>query len=74
MAARRKADCAPDLDDVAGLMGWIDGNAAATGFDGHELRELGLKNGNLSVDDRRNGKQWRFDQINASLTRPQQAG
>ncbi|MEI9803732.1 MAG: hypothetical protein WDN48_03730 [Pseudolabrys sp.] len=55
-------------------MGWIDGNAAATGFDGHELRELGLKNGNLSVDDRRNGKQWRFDQINASLTRPQQAG
>src|SRR5476649_1295636 len=62
-----------ELDDVAGLMAWIDG-AGATGFDGHDLRELGLKNGNLVVDDRRNGKQWTFDQINASLTRPASGG
>jgi hypothetical protein len=62
-----------ELEDVAGLMAWIDG-AGATGFDGHDLRELGLKNGNLVVDDRRNGKQWTFDQINASLTRPARGG
>jgi hypothetical protein len=62
-----------DLQDVAGIMAWIDG-AGATGFDGHDLRELGLKNGNLVVDDRRNGKQWTFDQINASLTRPARGG
>ena len=57
------------FEDVAGIMAWIDG-VGATGLDGHDLRELGLKNGNLIVDDRRNGKRWTFDQINASLTRP----
>jgi hypothetical protein len=62
-----------DIQDVAGIMAWIDG-AGATGFDGLDLRELGLKNGNLVVDDRRNGKKWTFDQINASLTRPAQGG
>jgi len=62
-----------ELMDVTGLMAWIDG-AGATGFDGNELRELGLKNGNLLVDDRRNGKQWKFDRINASLTRPALGG
>jgi hypothetical protein len=62
-----------ELEDMAGLMAWIDG-AGATGFDGHDLRELGLKNGNLVVDDRRNDKQWTFDRINASLTRPAQGG
>ena len=62
-----------ELQDFAGILAWIDG-AGATGFDGNELRELGLKNGNLVVDDRRNGKQWKFDRINASLTRPALGG
>src|SRR5450631_694624 len=62
-----------ELEDMAGLMAWID-SAGATGFDGKDLRELGLKNGNLVVDDKRNGKLWTFDQINASLTRPSQGG
>jgi hypothetical protein len=62
-----------ELEDMAGLMAWIDG-AGATGFDGHDLRELGLKNGNLVVDDRRNDKQWTFDQINVSLSRPAHGG
>ena len=59
--------------DVAGLLGWIDG-LGATGLDGHDLRELGLKNGNLIVDDQRNGKRWTFSRINVSLTRPHQGG
>ena len=62
-----------DLMDVARIMAFMDG-AGVIGFDGHELRELGLKNGNLVVDDRRNGKRWTFDQINASLSRPAQGG
>lgn len=62
-----------ELDDVTGLMAWIDG-AGATGFDGHDLRELGLKNGSLTVDDRRNGKRWTFDRINLSLSRPALGG
>lgn len=62
-----------EFDDITGMMAWIDG-AGATGFDGHELRELGLKNGNLTVDDRRNGKKWSFDRINLSLSRPALGG
>ncbi|MGH6726442.1 MAG: DUF3971 domain-containing protein [Pseudolabrys sp.] len=61
------------LQDAAGIMSWIDG-LGATGLDGHDLRELGLKNGNLIVDDRRNGKRWTFSRINVSLTRPTQGG
>lgn len=61
------------LEDVAGALAWIDG-LGATGLDGHDLRELGLKNGHLTVDDRRNGKVWTFDRINASLRRPEQGG
>ncbi len=61
------------FEDVAGILGWIDG-VGATGLDGHDLRELGLKNGNLTVDDQRNGKRWTFDKINASLTRPELGG
>ena len=61
------------FQDLAGLLAWIDG-LGATGLDGHDLRELGLKNGNLIVDDRRSGKRWTFDRINASLRRPRQGG
>ena len=61
------------VEDIAGLLAWIDG-LGATGLDGHDLRELGLKNGNLTVDDRRNGKHWSFSQINVSLMRPTQGG
>src|SRR6478609_135735 len=58
-----------EFEKLAGIMAWIDA-LGQTGLDGHDLRELGLKNGNLVVDDRRNGKRWTFDGINASLTRP----
>jgi hypothetical protein len=58
------------IPDLSALLAWIDG-LGATGLDGHDLSELGLKNGNLTVDDQRNGKQWTFHDINLSLTRPQ---
>jgi hypothetical protein len=61
------------VKDVAGILAWIDG-LGATGLDGHDLRELGLKNGNLTVDDQRNGKHWSFTRINVSLTRPARGG
>src|SRR5262249_22069874 len=61
------------FQDLAGIMARLDA-VGETGLDGHDLRELGLKNGNLVVDDRRNGKRCTFDGINASLTRPHQAG
>ena len=61
------------LQDFAGILSWIDG-LGATGLDGHDLRELGLKNGNLIVDDQRNGKHWNFSRINVSLMRPTLGG
>jgi hypothetical protein len=59
--------------DIVGILAWIDG-LGATGLDGHDLRELGLKDGNLIVDDQRNGKRWTFSRINVSLMRPEQGG
>jgi hypothetical protein len=61
------------VEDFAAVMAWIDA-IGATGLDGHDLHELGLKNGNLIVDDRRNGKRWTFSNINMSLMRPEQGG
>ena len=62
-----------EFESLAGVMSRLDA-VGESGLDGHDLRELGLKNGNLVVDDRRNGKRWTFDGINASLTRPRQGG
>ena len=64
---------APALPDFAALLAWLDG-LGATGLDGHELSELGLKSGNLTVDDQRDGRQWSFHDINLSLTRPKSGG
>lgn len=60
-------------DFLAALLAWIDG-IGETGLDGHDLRELGLKNGNLIVDDKRTGKRWTFQDISLSLERPRGGG
>jgi hypothetical protein len=62
-----------EFENLAGVLTWIDG-LGASGLDGYDLRELGLKDGNLTVDDRRNGKHWSFTHINVTLTRPKQGG
>ena len=58
--ARAAAAAAPQRktsEILAALLTWIDG-IGETGLDGHDLRELGLKDGNLTVDDERTGKHW----------------
>jgi hypothetical protein len=55
-------------DVFTALLSWIDG-IGETGLDGHDLKELGLKNGNLTVDDERTGKHWAFRDINLSAGR-----
>jgi Protein of unknown function len=57
----------------AALLSWIDG-IGETGLDGHDLRELGLKDGNLTVDDARTGKRWSFKNITLTLERPHGGG
>ena len=61
------------LESAGAAIAFIDG-LGASGLDGHDLRELGLKNGNVTVDDQRTGKQWTFSNIAVSLTRPKTGG
>ncbi len=56
------------IENLTALLEWID-SLGASGLDGHDLAELGLKSGNLIVDDQRNGKRWNFENIDLSLTR-----
>lgn len=62
-----------EVADIAAMLAWIDG-LGISGLDGHGLGELGLKNGNLTVDDQRSGKRWTFTHINLSLSRPKLGG
>jgi hypothetical protein len=56
-------------ENFAAFLAWVD-SLGALGLDGGDLTEVGLKSGNLVVDDRRNGRQSRFENIHLSLTRP----
>jgi hypothetical protein len=61
------------VPDFAALLAWIE-SLDASGLDGRDLTEIGLKGGNLTVDDQRNGKQWTFTNIDLSVTRPKGGG
>jgi hypothetical protein len=63
-------------DSVSGLLAgldWLD-SLSLTGLDGQNLNEIGLKNGNLTVDDQQRGNKWNFDNITLSLRRPSGGG
>ncbi|MCA6107246.1 AsmA-like C-terminal region-containing protein [Bradyrhizobium cenepequi] len=57
---------------LAGL-DWLD-SLSMTGLDGQNLNEIGLKNGNLIVDDQQRGSKWTFENISLSLRRPSGGG
>jgi Protein of unknown function len=57
---------------LAGL-DWLD-SLSLTGLDGQNLNEIGLKNGNLIVDDQQRGNKWKFENITLSLRRPSGGG
>jgi hypothetical protein len=57
---------------LAGL-DWLD-SLSLTGLDGQNLNEIGLKNGNLIVDDQQRGNKWSFENISLSLRRPSAGG
>src|SRR6266700_4978505 len=57
---------------LAGL-DWLD-SLSLTGLDGQNLNEIGLKNGNLVVDDQQRGNKWTFNNISLSLRRPRAGG
>ncbi len=73
-AAVEQTGAVPGASDFgagfAALLAWID-SLGTVGLDGGHLTQLGLKSGNLVVDDLRNGRQSRLENIHFSLTRPE---
>ena len=69
------AAAAPDPTQNGLLAGldWLD-SLSLTGLDGQNLNEIGLKNGNLIVDDQQRGNKWTFENISLSLRRPSGGG
>src|SRR6202790_2107138 len=69
------ASPAPDTTQNGLLAGldWLD-SLSLTGLDGQNLNEIGLKNGNLVVDDQQRGNRWTFENITLSLRRPSGGG
>lgn len=66
---------APDTTQNGLLAGldWLD-SLSLTGLDGQNLNEIGLKNGNLIVDDQQRGNKWTFENISLSMRRPSGGG
>jgi hypothetical protein len=67
---------ASKADTTSGLLAgldWLD-SLSLTGLDGQNLNEIGLKNGNLIVDDQQRGNKWNFENISLSLRRPSGGG
>ncbi len=69
------AATAPDPTQNGLLAGldWLD-SLSLTGLDGQNLNEIGLKNGNLIVDDQQRGNKWTFENISLSMRRPSGGG
>jgi hypothetical protein len=69
------APAGPDNTQSGLLAGldWLD-SLSLTGLDGQNLNEIGLKNGNLIVDDQQRGNKWNFENITLSLRRPSGGG
>jgi Protein of unknown function len=69
------AGAGPDSTPTGLLAGldWLD-SLSLTGLDGQNLNEIGLKNGNLVVDDQQRGNKWNFENITLSLRRPSGGG
>lgn len=67
---------APQATAQSGILqglDWLD-SLSMTGLDGQNLNEIGLKNGNLIVDDQQRGSKWSFENITLSLRRPTRGG
>lgn len=61
------------VDALLAALARLDG-MSASGLDGYDLNEIGIKNGNVTVDDRQSGNHWSFENINLSVRRPSGGG
>ena len=75
-ASPEASQAAPQATAQSGILqslDWLD-SLSMTGLDGQNLNEIGLKNGNLIVDDQQRGSKWSFENISLSLRRPSRGG
>lgn len=75
-AAEATAQSASARGGVQGLlaaMAWLD-SLSVSGLDGHDLSELGFRDGNLVIDDQQSGKQWTFEHVTLTLRKPASGG
>lgn len=75
-AGPEASQAAPQATAQAGILqglDWLD-SLSMTGLDGQNLNQIGLKNGNLIVDDQQRGSKWSFENITLSLRRPSRGG
>jgi hypothetical protein len=56
------------LDGLVAALAWVD-RLGESGLNGYDLTEVGLKNGNLVVDDQQSGNKWTFGNITLGLRR-----
>lgn len=61
------------VQGILAALDWLD-SLGKSGLDGENLDEIGLKNGNLIVDDQRSGNRLTFANISLSLRRPRGGG
>jgi hypothetical protein len=59
---------AASLDGLLAGLAWID-RLGESGLNGYDLNEVGLKNGNLVVDDQQSGNKWTFANISLGVRR-----
>ena len=70
------------VENFSELIQWVDrlggfGRDAGSGqggFDGNALTDVGIANGSLTIDDRRNGHEWKLTEITLNLSRPKSGG
>jgi len=70
---QRQPRLTPRKNGLLAGLDWLD-SLSMTGLDGQNLNEIGLKNGNLIVDDQQRGNKWSFENISLSLRRPSGGG
>lgn len=66
--------------NLLAMLAWVGGLGrdakadAVTGFDGRDLIEIGILNGNLTIDNQRSRQQWKYTEVNLLLLRPLAGG
>ncbi|AMN42786.1 AsmA-like C-terminal region-containing protein [Rhodoplanes sp. Z2-YC6860] len=74
MAERGLAANFTDLVQWVDRLGVFGLDSEKGGFDGNALTDIGIANGSLSIDDRRDGHEWKLSEITLNLSRPKSGG